>query len=424
MVAVVGALTSPSASCEKASVSEWITVVDSSGVEVVANLPGSVEVVPEWSLSPDPEVDIGSAPTLPLFRVVDVAPLRGGRVCIAMTAPPQVLVVDQGGALLTTLGQAGEGPGEFAGVSSVVPLGGDSLAVWDSERRRISVFDEAGALGREVDLRQVAPLSWTAAPDLSEAAARTVLAASGPEAFWLFSVGVLGPGEGVFRPEAPSYRLDTTGEVETELGSFPGDEVFKGVQLGLAPYPFGAMTFAASAGGSYVVGTGSVSELRVYGSGGDLVRVIRWPDRDRSVSGERLAIWDSFLEGHLASLSGPEADFRREALEQMPEPQQFPAFGPVVVSDRGRVWVAPYQPGQQDLVRAYMGVVPLPGQRWLVFGINGEMMATIRIPPGFMVSAVRDGRVWGVHRDALDVESVRAYRLQLPVSRASGVSTP
>lgn len=115
----------------------------------------------EWALAPAPIVEVGSgaSPDVALFRVVAVTPLAGDRVAIGMTAPPQVLVANPDGTRAATLGREGDGPGEFSGVRSLVRIEPDSLAVWDPERRRISVFTEDGRFQREVALADLAPLS-------------------------------------------------------------------------------------------------------------------------------------------------------------------------------------------------------------------------------------------------------------------------
>lgn len=400
--------------CAGDAVSVGTSQQDSAGIEIVTNPPQAVTTAPSWTLSAAPVAEVGMRADLTLFRVVAVTPLEGGEIVIGMTLPPQVVVAAEDGTPLGTLGRQGEGPGEFEGVGSVVDMGGDSIAVWDPERRRVSVFDRGGALLGEIDLREVAPLSWIASPDVSSASARTHLLPSSPGSFWLFSVGVLGPGSGVFRPSAPSYRIAIDGEVLAELPAFPGDEVFNGDQFGSIPHPFGAMTHGSALGELLTVGTGSASELSVYGPRGRLIRLIRWTDPERNVGGERQGVWDTFWAEHLASLPPADAAFRAEAMEAIPTRPELPALGAVVVADSGEIWVGPYLPGHQALVKAFVGNVPIPEQRWLVFRPDGGLMASVRTPAGFMIHAVRGGRVWGVHRDDLDVESVRAYRVEMP----------
>src|SRR5690606_37843759 len=141
------------------------TVTDSAGVQVVTNQPGSIEAAQAWRLSAQPAVEIGAgaSPDAPLYRVAAVVPLPGGRVAIGTQTPPQVLVFAPDATLAATLRWQRDGPGDFHGVASGVPLGADSLAVWGDRRRRVSVVTMDGGLQREVDLSARAPLSPIAA---------------------------------------------------------------------------------------------------------------------------------------------------------------------------------------------------------------------------------------------------------------------
>ena len=341
-----------------------VAVSDSAGVTLVANSEARIETLPRWSLAPQPAVDIGSGadPRVSLFRVVDVLPLEGGRAVIGMTAPPQVLLVGADGEIAATLGREGDGPGEYMGVGSVVRMGADSLAVWDAERRRISIFTEDGTFRREVDMRDGAPLSWIASPNFSEPSARTYLLRSAPGSFVLFAVGMFGPGDGVRRVAAPTTRIDSNGRLLATLGSFPGEATFMTDATGTAPYPLGADTYATASGDGIIVGTAEEAEYRVYDLDGSLERIVRWPESDRTVRGPVLAEWTRFLDAFLASMPQAERSGIRDILDAMPSPERLPAFGGLVGSDSGDVWIGPYHPGQLMLGVAYMGRLPVPSQ--------------------------------------------------------------
>lgn len=392
-----------------------ITVVDSAGVEVVTNLPGRIEAAEAWSLSAEPVVEIGSGvdPDVALFRVTAVTPLDGGRVAVGTNAPPQVLVFERDGTLGTTLGQEGDGPGEFSSVWSVVPLDPDSIAVWDADRRRISVFTGAGRYVREVDLSAIAPLTAMAAPDAGSNAGLTRLLPSTSGAWVLFGEGVLtsDPRPGVIRPELPAYRITTGGEELATFGPFPGMEWFHGGPAGALPLPFGARTYGTTAGDVLVVGTAEATELRIFARTGELARIVRWPDRDRTVRGPFLSSWSHMVEGAEPGIG--------DLVESVPRRERFPAYEGVVATDTGEILVGEYAGpvGIWPLRRADHGPEALqperrvPARRWLVFDPDGALAATVSTPEGFEPYAVREGRVWGVYSDELDVESIRAYEL-------------
>lgn len=390
-----------------------LAVIDSAGVEIVTNSPGSIEAAETWSLSAEPVVEIGAGanPDVALYEITDVAPLAGGRVAVGTLTPSRALVFEPDGTLAATLGGEGEGPGEFSMVRSVAPLGGDSVAVWDPSRRRISVFAADGALVREVDLSDVAPLSAMAVPNTRMTSGFVHLLPGGSGSLVLFGEGLFGSNDdpGVGRPELPTRRITTQGDELASLGPFPGMEVVFGSQLELRP--FGARTYATTVGDALVVGTAETTQYRVFGPGGELERIVRWPDGDRDVGGPFLSTWSDMVD------SAPPR--MREMVEALPLPERFPPYEGLVSTDAGEVLVGEYAGpvGIVPMRRADHGPEalrpqrPIPERRWLVFGPDGALTAQVSTAEGFEPYAVRQGRMWGVYTDEVDVESIRAYRL-------------
>jgi hypothetical protein len=66
--------------------------------------------------------------------------------------------------------------------------------------------------------------------------------------------------------------------------------------------------------------------------------------------------------------------------------------------------------------------VRVPERRWLVFDGEGVLVAMVDTPDGFQPHAVVADRVWGVFRDSLDVDTVRAYSLEKISSSGSSGS--
>ena len=400
--------------CSDVARSASASVVDSAGVQVVTNGVGSIEAAETWSFPEAPAVAIGSGvdPEVPLVRVASVVPLEEGRVAVVMREHVQVFNAD--GSLAATLGRQGQGPGEFSAPASVVPIGGDSLAVWDQNRRRVSVFTGDGRFVRELDLSELVPLSPMAAPSLDVLTAYTYLLPSASGSLILFGVGMTGPGTGVRRIEVPTYRISTTGELLATMGPFPGEETFNfgAGQGGVFPYPFSANTVGAAAGEALAVGTAEATEFRVYDAAGRLERIVRWPDHDRTVAGPFLTDWTDFVDDWLAKRPAQQASAIREMMERIPRAERFPAYDGLISSDDGDIWVAEYA-GEYTSLYPPRNLGP-PARRWLVFDREGLLIATVQTPEGFQPHAVRNGLVWGVHTDELNVESVQAYRIQRP----------
>ncbi len=399
-----------STACGDEAATTTLQVADSSGVEVVTNLAGSTEAADLWSLSPQPAVNIGSDHTSgpALSRVTALALLDTEEVVVGMTRPPQGLVIGSDGTVAATLGRAGDGPGEFSGVASVVPLTGDSIAVWDQVRRRMSVFSETGDFGREVDLGPLAPAPLSMVVESGQA----YLLAGPDNSLVLFGLGVLSPEDGVHRVEAESHRVTLDGRSLASFGPFPGVATFTGHQGG-GWVIFGARSWGATSGDRLIVGTAEETEFAVFDPDGRLVRLVRWPDHDRSVVDAFEEDLSRFVDEELTAMPPSAGTMVQTILEEAPRAERYPAYDGLIADRNGSVWLADY-PGQLALP----GVLPnrrrMPARRWLVFGPDGAITAAVETPEGFEPYFVRDNAVWGVYKDELDVESVRAYQIQKP----------
>ena len=389
-------------------------LADSAGVAIAVNAAGSVAAAETWTLSPEPVSEIGGGanPAVPLYRVTAVTPLSDGSVAIGSEGPSEVVVVGPAGDVAATIGREGEGPGEFAGVGSVISMPGDSIGVWDPDRRRLSVFGLDGRFGRELDLSELAPASVRAAPDMSTPSGFTHLLPSSQGFFVVLGEAVMAPGAaaGVARPKMPAVRSSSVGDEVARFPPMPGIMVHVGGPAGTMPVPFSPRLYAVAASGDLVVGTADTTEVRVYGPTGELARIIRWPDHDRTVGGAYLAKWREMVDSQPGM---------RDFVESVPLPERFPAYEGLVATDRGEVLVGQYAGplGIWPVRRADQGPdmlrpqLKIPARRWLVFDPEGEMLATLETPDSFEPYAVHDDMMWGVYVDDLDVESVRAYEL-------------
>lgn len=392
-----------------------LAVTDSAGVEIVTNLAGSTEAAEAWSLSAEPVVEIGAgaSPDVALFHVTDVAPLEGRRVAVGTNTPPRALIFEPDGTLAAIVGRKGEGPGEFASVGSVVPLGADSLAVWDPDRRRIAVFTSDGRFARDVDLSAIAPMSARAAASEQMTSGMTHLLPSISGSLVLWGEGALSPSRGepvIERPEMPAYRITPDGEELASYGSVPGMMTHVGGPAGALPLPLGARTYAVTTDDAFVVGTADTTEIRVFAPNGELTRIVRWPDHDRAVEGPFLSKWSDMVNAR------PEM---RSFVEPLPRPARFPAYEGLIATDTGEILVGDY-PGPRGIwpirhahegPEAFAPEIRVPARRWLVFNADGALAAHVRTPEGFEPYTVREGFMWGVYTDEVDVESIHAYQL-------------
>lgn len=380
------------AACAEASIGPPLTVTDSLGVTVVENGRTFADV-PLRALPVDREREIVDDA---LYQVTAIRPLPEGIVAVGVSGSASVLLYDANGQRVRELGRRGDGPGEFRSVQSLLLLPGDSLGVYDSQLRRLTVFPPEEGAPRVLSLAELAPdRGWSRVHRLADGLA------------FVGEAGLGGTGDaGVYRNTAPSYRIGLDGRVVATYGEFPGLEAFAGGGM-MGRAPFGALLATAPLGRDLVVGTGEHAELRIYDPAGALSRIVRWADRDRTVSPERAERFVDFLVSQ-----GPpdQADAMRDRLAGLPLAPRAPAHAELLTSPEGVLWVGEYA-GPESEMPAGRRLAP---RRWVILEPDGAMRERVETEAGFMPMALDGGLVWGVHFDELDVESVRAYRVGGP----------
>lgn len=376
-----------SGGCESAEGPGGFTVTDSAGVQVVTNhLQPAAVPLRVLSASADREIADEA-----FYQVTALLPLDGGQVAVGVSGAGSVMIYDEDGLLARTFGRTGDGPGEFRQVGNLGRLPGDSLFVYDPLLRRLSVFSAGGHLGRTLPLSDLAPdRGWSRVLSMDMALALIGEAGLAPR-----------DAEGVYRNSAPSYRIDLEGNVLAQYGEFPGVEAMYGSEL-TGPAPFGATLATAVMRDRLVVGTGEQPEVRFFGSDGRLTRILRWMASDRTVTQDRM---NQYLDFLLTQAPPEEAEAMRDRVTGMPFAKESPALAGILTNPAEEtLWVEEYL-GPEATFPATRG----PQRQWIVFDAEGMIRERIATPEGFAPFALQENLVWGVYRDDLGVESVRAY---------------
>jgi hypothetical protein len=376
------------AGCADEPPSAALARADSAGIEIVSNH-APLATLPVLAVSSSPSIEFGSDPTGPtLYDVRAVVLLGDGSVAVGNNGSKSVVVFGPTANAVAEMGREGDGPGEFNAIEGVVAAS-DSLLVYDPTLKRLTVFSQTGALGRTTDLRNVAPeFGWS-----------ELLKAEG--ALIVLGTGGIGPDRnpGVYRWPSPARSITLGGSLLASYGEFPGAEFFIGEQ-GLGMLPFGARLFAATTGEMLVVGRAEESELEYYEADGSLRRIVRWPDHAREVSD---ADFEAYLEAEFATIPAEQRAAVRARLGTIPHADRAPPYQDLVATDEGLIWVGDY-PGQG-------AIASQRARTWIVIGTDGSLRARVETPAGFQPHLVRGGLVYGVFKDDLGVESVRAYEL-------------
>jgi sugar lactone lactonase YvrE len=139
-------------------------------------------------------------------------------------------------------------------------------------------------------------------------------------------------------------------------------------------------------------------EFAVYLTDGDVVRIIRVPTFDLSVSD------DEIRAERRARLGWNPSERNRDLLSAMPDPETRPAYSDLVVDSDGFIWA------EESRGRTLTMTDGLPS-KWNVFSPDGEWLGRVQIPHRFFVFEIGSDYVLGRRYDEEDVEHVELLRL-------------
>ena len=348
--------------------------------------PERVEIeLPAREIAAVPEAESAESAYFSFITSVAVDP--AGRVYVGDFYQAVVTVLSPEGEVVRTMGRSGSGPGEFRSVQGIqVFADGDSLLVFDRGASRLSAFalgsDAPAYISRLSDHTQVFPMDVWKLPSgnlLADFAAAYV-AGEDPRARRMKLLRIL-DGEG---------RL-----LRDSVLEYPERDrlVFRdGGRLSVAVHPFGRNSVVRPGpDGTFTVGWSGDTRVRTYDEDGRLLRTV--------AIGHPLQAIDGADARRAAESLGPQ----HVRLLEEATPATWPEFKYLQVDDRGRVWVAPYERG---------GVA----RRWTVLDPGGAPVATVRFPVDLDIRLIRDGRIYGVTRDTLDVPRLGIFSLEEPLS--------
>jgi len=375
-------------------------VSDSAGVRLVSYDLSGIEVPTYRSLGSH-DLEIGALdgpPEYTLSAVVDLALMHDGTIVLSDRSVQAARLYGRDGGYLRTVGQAGEGPGEFAQAPLVAGSGGDTVFLFDPRNVRVTTFLAGGDLVETVSFgggarvrsllrlddgnllsrsRWSHPDSETTLHDLRLELDSTVVLQHGPDGESVDTVMVVPDRNRVRTIQGAGDRLRV---------------------LDFEP-PFASRAVLETNGSVIVSGRSNEFVLTVERADTPDVR-LRVRGVQHTATSQEIA-------------ARQEANVREEAGDQPVDPrilqanldylpERLPAFGDVVVGSAGDVWVSRTE---FDLSE---------GLEWLVFAPGGEIRGTVSTPPEFRLRQVTPEYVIGFVLDELDVPYVRRYPLLDP----------
>lgn len=365
------------------------TVVDSAGIpivdhpQVVISNPSSVDTDRPLTLEADTDT--------PLFEIRGAVELADGGFAVADGGNHRIVFYDQGGAIRFATGRQGEGPGEFQRLGLLARGPTDSLLVWDSQIRRVSVLAPTGEFTRSYSLETTDDVPFA-----------SVVAVYGDGSFLatgFVDTGGEPPGGGRRSYTVPSYHFSADGEFRGASGNYStGESFFESVERGFRVFPalFATEAFRIPVQDRLLTATSDTYELRYRSRDGTTVMIVRREPRRRAVSAEaRRAITDALLE----DARQEQAERLEAVLAQQEVPEFLPEISDIFADRLGRVWVREFEvPGP-------------PSVTWVIYGGDGLQLGALSLPARFEPSDAGADFVLGVMTDGSGVESVVRYPL-------------
>jgi hypothetical protein len=374
-------------------------VSDSAGTRIVTY---DVRARPpaRWTVEARPLVRIGGAsgegPT-ELAQVLGVARMADGKIVIADGGSTELRVFSPTGEFIRAIGRKGQGPGEFDGIQFML-RSADTLVVHD-RTSRLQIYRPDGTLLR----------SW----------GRPIFPGRGVSSW----PGMLGDGSGVVQGVDPV--TDSTSDNVTataSLGIVPpqGNEakaftqipVFERVRRNGRPVGglfLGAVSRVAVMGERVCAGYATRWEFQCFDRTGRLISRTRREVNPGPVTDGDI---EEFKKGYAVANKAQPPDRVRNALAMFQFAEKRSAFGRVVPSPTGELWVGEFVVLESFVPGRRGTVIPEKPTTWTVLGKDGGWVADVVLPARFsLLDAGRD-YVAGIELDADDVESVVVYRLR------------
>ena len=379
--------------CQDAGPNSRVVSRDSAGVTIVES--SSPELAEgSWSLASEPRLSIGvvdGAPEYQFTQIQGVGRLPNGHIYVAqLSNPPQIRIFNAQGEHVRSIGRAGQGPGELAGIAWADLLGEDTIRVYDFWTSRITHFALTGEVLREIPVQTLGGLP---APSISPSPG--------------FSHGhILARSNRMVQPDAPKglgrstsflLRVAPTGELIDSFPPIPNVDYFGTPERDIV-IPLGRRSGVLASDSLLFVATGDFYGVQAFGPGGGLRAIFRHTGERRPVAPEHVEI---LREEQLSRAASDDARRRVEqSFLEMPMPEELPAYSAaMLVDDSGNLWVERFlAPG--DTVR-----------EWDVFSRSGEYVTVVSVPRSFEVKQVHGQEAIGIWTGDLDVETVRIYDL-------------
>jgi hypothetical protein len=223
--------------------------------------------------------------------------------------------------------------------------------------------------------------------------------------------------QGAFRDSMTVIRYGPDGTVRDTVGRFPGLEMeqmtmtFGGRSMPVpTPVPLGKQTVTLARGDRFYASTNDAWEIEVRSLDGAVKQIVRSAARVAPITPadvvqhkkDQLEQFESVPQMRNAP---PELKKQiTDRVEQAKYPATYSFFAAFLADEEGNLWAQEVTPPSDKT------------QRYAVVDLTGRFLGRVTMPPNFRASHIGMDVVYGVWKDADDVEHVRGY----PLRKAAG----
>ena len=362
---------------------------DSAGITIV-EIDGDPSLLPAWSLASTPSGVIDGNLEPYLTNIGETEWLSDGRIVVEDNLQDALYLFDAQGGLLRTLGDKGDGPGQFQNITEMTVLAGDSIFVYDRSHDRLSVLHPDDGFVRSVQfggaLGGRPPLDvFAIAPD------RVVVQVS------VYDRSATGALPRRLDYETHLYLTDGEGELLEGPLTFPGGFSVD-FDRGNVGAPYSNRSVVAVAPGRLVHGGALHHDLTIRDENFAPQRRVRWAGWAGPIPQEELDEMVAGFDSAESELPPALVSSLREALYS---PSLQPDLRPALswrsyVDPGGRIWLARFEPGPSN---------DRPTE-WHILADDGWPLARMRVPDGTTIAAVAESAVLLSVQDSMDVPSL------------------
>jgi hypothetical protein len=373
---------------------------DSAGIRIVESSGPEWRDGAGWALSSEPSVTIGSADGDEHYlfsRVTKGRLMPDGGFVLMDFGTMTLRRFSATGAFMWEAGREGDGPSEFRDPQVLQVLKPDSLLVFDTSSRQLSVISPSGDFVRSTPLRVPGILSpyIVAVAGTAEDGFVALTSGSSP-----ITPG-MGTAFGMRRPRAYFLAFGPNGDFVDTLLVLPGTEMSR-TDLGggrgeVAAPPYGHITSYAVRGPDIAVGTGDHLQVEIRDHTGEVRDIMRGPDRDLTLTEADV---ETYRRWYLERLPEERRAGRMFLLDAKIYPSEKAVYFYVHGDPEGNLWLGGGGPDY---------LIP---DTWTVFSSDGRLLGEVRFPDDFRVLDVGSSAILGVWTDSLGVQHPQVYPIE------------